>query len=100
MNFILYCIATVGIGLAVFFYKKDESTYKKIDLMMDEILNNENISISDLEDAKISFLANKARRIQEKLRIEIDEAETERDQVKKLISNMSHQLKSGRQKKV
>ena len=23
MNFILYCIATVGIGLAVFFYKKD-----------------------------------------------------------------------------
>ena len=94
MNFILYCIATVGIGLAVFFYKKDESTYKKIDLMMDEILNNENISISDLEDAKISFLANKARRIQEKLRIEIDEAETERDQVKKLISNMSHQLKT------
>ena len=94
MNFISYGIATVGIGLAVFFYKKDQSNYRKIDLMMDEVLSGKKITISDLEDEKISSLASKAIRIQEKLKIEIDEAENERDQVKKLISNMSHQLKT------
>ena len=75
-------------------HKKDQNNYKKIDLMMDEVLSGKKISISDLEDEKISSLASKAIRIQEKLKIEIDEAENERDQVKKLISNMSHQLKT------
>ena len=67
MNFISYGIATVGIGLTVFFYKKDQSNYRKIDLMMDEVLSGKKITISDLEDEKISSLASKAIRIQEKL---------------------------------
>ena len=68
--------------------------YREIDRMLDAVLTREPILHSDLEEGKLSALAGKAKRIQEHLLLEIEQAEQEKEQVKQLISNMSHQLKT------
>ena len=62
--------------------------------MLDEILDGEPVSQSDIREGEISALAAKAKRIQEKVDSGIIRAEEEKEQVKSLISNMSHQLKT------
>lgn len=61
---------------------------------MDDILEQRKIEISDLEEGELSAFAGKAKRIQEKIELEVDSAKTEKDQIKSLISNLSHQLKT------
>ena len=68
--------------------------YRTIDRMLDEILDGEPVSQSDIREGEISALAAKAKRIQEKVDSGIIRAEEEKEQVKSLISNMSHQLKT------
>ena len=83
-----------GIAAAVFFCLRSRKMYRIIDKMQDEILNRQPVTLSDLREGKVSMLACKAKRIQEMLEFEIAKAEEEKEQVKGLISNMSHQLKS------
>lgn len=73
---------------------RNRKMYRVIDRMMDEILDGEPVSRSDIREGEISALASKARRIQEKVDLGIHRAEEEKEQVKSLISNMSHQLKT------
>ena len=68
--------------------------YRTIDRMLDEILDGEPISQSDIREGEISVLASKAKRVKEKVDLGISTAEEEKEQVKSLISNMSHQLKT------
>ena len=68
--------------------------YRTIDRMLDEILDGEPISQSDTREGEISVLASKAKRVKEKVDLGISTAEEEKEQVKSLISNMSHQLKT------
>ena len=70
--------------------------YRTIDRMLDEILDGEPISQSDIREGEISVLASKAKRVKEKVDLGISTAEEEKEQVKSLISNMSHQLKTPR----
>ena len=51
-------------------------------------------SHSLLREGEKSALAGKMLRLQEKLDLEISHAQMEKEQVKSLISNMSHQLKT------
>ena len=83
-----------GIAAAVFFCLRSRKMYRIIDKMQDEILNRQPVTLSDLREGKVSMLASKAKRIQEMLEFEIAKAEEEKEQVKGLISNMSHQLKT------
>ena len=69
-------------------------TYRMLDQMLEEVLDGKKIGISDIREGELSALANKAVRIQEKLEFEIAQATNEKEQVKSLISNMSHQLKT------
>lgn len=62
--------------------------------MLDEVLNESLLSQNDLKEGQLSVLSNKLLRIHDKMNIEISHAEQEREQVKGLISNMSHQLKT------
>ena len=94
MNIIPILMGIAGIFLAVFFYLRERNNYKKIDRMLDEILEEQKLSESDIKEGSISALASKLVRIQEKLNLEIHQANEEREQVKGLISNMSHQLKT------
>ena len=68
--------------------------YRTIDRMLDEILDGEPISQSDIREGERSVLASKAKRVKEKVDLGISTAEEEKEQVKSLISNMSHQLKT------
>lgn len=68
--------------------------YQSIDQILDEILAHTPISQSGIREGEISALADKAKRIQETLETELSYASGEKEQVKQLISNMSHQLKT------
>lgn len=94
MEFLSYIAGAAGLVLAVFFYRREQRNYRKIDFMLDEVLNESLLSQNALKEGQLSMLANKVLRIQDKMKIEISQAEQEREQVKGLISNMSHQLKT------
>lgn len=93
-TFLCIILVILTSGIAAFEYWKSKKMYQNIDRMLDEVLNQEPVSQSDVREGKISALAGKAKRIQEKLELEVDRAEQEKEQVKGLISNMSHQLKT------
>lgn len=78
----------------VYGWRRNRKMYRVIDRMLDEILDGEEISQSDIREGEISALASKAKRIREKVENGIFRAEEEKEQVKSLISNMSHQLKT------
>lgn len=68
--------------------------YRQTDKMLEQVLNRERVTISDIREGELSALASKLIRIQEKLEYELNSAQEEKEQVKSLISNMSHQLKT------
>ena len=73
---------------------RNRKQYREIDRMLDAVLTRQPIKRSDLQEGGLSALAGKAKRIQEHLLLEIEQAEQEKEQVKQLIANMSHQLKT------
>ena len=66
--------------------------YRMVSRMLEQVLNREKIGISDIREGGLSALAGKMIRVQETLEYEVDQAQKEKEQVKSLISNMSHQL--------
>lgn len=69
-------------------------TYRLIDRLLDRVLSREMIVDSDLEEGDYSALVCKIKQIQEVLGNHASSAEQEKEQVKSLVSNMSHQLKT------
>ena len=80
--------------IAVMQWYQKRRMYQLIDQMLEQVLNREKIEISDIQEGEISALASKVIRVQEKLEYEVNQAQKEKEQVKCLISNMSHQLKT------
>lgn len=91
---VLGILLFVSVGGCLYLHRRNKKMYKTIDRMLDEILDGEAFSQSDIQEGEISALASKARRIREKVDLGIQSAEAEKEQVKSLISNMSHQLKT------
>lgn len=73
---------------------RERKTYRSIDKLLDCVLSQEKIEISDVKEGELSALVHKIHRIQEVLGKQIEKAEQEKEQVKSLVSNMSHQLKT------
>lgn len=94
MSVILGGFLVCAVLALIYVWHRNRKMYKVIDRMLDEVLNRETISVSDIREGEISALAGKAKRIQEKMECEIIQAQEEKEQVKSLISNMSHQLKT------
>lgn len=82
------------VSAAWIFYRQKNKMYQSASRLLDELLDGKAVSLTDLEEGEISALAGKARRLSEKLQFEIGQAEREKEQVKSLISDMSHQLKT------
>lgn len=80
--------------IAVIEWYQKRKMYQLIDQMLEKVLNREKIEISDIQEGQLSALASKVIRVQEKLEYEVNQAQKEKEQVKCLISNMSHQLKT------
>ena len=85
-------LITAGIAAAERFRRR--RMYRMVSRMLEQVLNREKIEISDIREGGLSALAGKMIRVQETLEYEVDQARKEKEQVKSLISNMSHQLKT------
>lgn len=85
-------LITAGIAAAERFRRR--RMYRMVSRMLEQVLNRERIQISDIREGGLSALAGKMIRVQETLEYEVDQAQKEKEQVKSLISNMSHQLKT------
>lgn len=95
---LLMGIATVVVVFAVLAaaaarYQR-KRTYREIDRMLDALLAGKPVSFSETREGELSALAHKACRIAEKTEREINGAQAEKEQVKRLITHMSHQLKT------
>ena len=91
LNIILMVLLCFSIGYSIY---KNRKTYRSIDRLLDCVLNQEKIELSDVKEGELSALVNKINRIQEVLGKQVEMAEAEKEQVKSLVSNMSHQLKT------
>lgn len=91
---ILGIAAVAALIAAIWLRHKNRRMYREIDQMLDEILNGDEITYSDIQEGELSALASKILRIQEKIENETHQAQREKEQVKSLISNLSHQLKT------
>lgn len=73
---------------------RNRKMYRNVDRLLDNILSQETVMVSDIKEGELSALANKANRIQAVIGTQVARAEEEKEQVKSLVSNMSHQLKT------
>lgn len=73
---------------------KNRKIYRTIDRLLDLVLSQEKIELSDVKEGELSALVVKINRIQEILGKQVELAQEEKEQVKSLVSNMSHQLKT------
>lgn len=87
-------ILIIALAAAVLEWHQKRKIYRQIDKMLEQVLNREMIETSAIQEGEISALASKMIRVQEKLEYELNSAQEEKEQVKSLISNMSHQLKT------
>ena len=85
---VLLCLS-VGYGI----YER-RKTYRRIDRLLDSVLNQEMITSSDVQEGEFSALVSKIMQIQNVLGAQVERADEEKAQVKQLVSDMSHQLKT------
>lgn len=90
ITILLAVLLCLSIGYSIYQKRK---TYRLIDRLLDSVLNREMIADSDMEE-EYSALVSKIKQIQEVLDNHVNSAEQEKEQVKSLVSNMSHQLKT------
>lgn len=82
-----------GLSVCFYIYRK-RKMYREIDRLLDCVLERRMILHSDVREGELSALVSKLNRIQEVLAGQAREAEEEKEQVKRLVSDMSHQLKT------
>ncbi len=87
----LLCAATLFAAIG---WHRKKKLYQTADQMLEQVLKREPIEQPEFREGQLSALASKIIRIQEALSYEVGQAEQEKEQVKSLISNMSHQLKT------
>ena len=84
-------VQTCALPISIY---KNRKMYRLIDSLLDCVLSQEKISFSDIKEGELSAVVHKIKRIQEVLGRQAERAEEEKEQVKSLVSNMSHQLKT------
>lgn len=91
ISIILAILLVLAICYSIYQRRK---TYRMIDRLLDSVLSQEMIVHSEVEEGEFSALVSKIRQIQEVLENRARSADNEKEQVKSLVSNMSHQLKT------
>ena len=91
ISIILATLLVLAICYGIYQRRK---TYRMIDRLLDSVLSQEMIVYSEVEEGEFSALVSKIRQIQEVLENRARSADNEKEQVKSLVSNMSHQLKT------
>ena len=91
VTIVLAVLLGMSIGYGVYQKRKP---YRLIDRLLDSVLSQEMIVSSDVEEGEYSALVSKIKQIQEVIGNHARSAEKEKEQIKSLVSNMSHQLKT------
>lgn len=91
INVMLAVLLCFAVGYGIY---RNRKTYRQVDRLLDLLLIREKIEYSDVDEGEFSALVAKIKRIQEVLEGQTRQAEDEKEQVKRLVSNMSHQLKT------
>lgn len=92
---ILICIwAIIATILLLSLIVKNKLTYRKINEILEKIIDGKSITEVPFNESELSLLSNQLKTISNKLDFEIGRADSEKEQIKQLISNMSHQLKT------
>lgn len=87
LHIILLILLFIVIGYSIYRKRK---TFQSINRLLDCVLSQEPIALSDTKEGELSALVSKINRIQQVLGKQIMQAEDEKEQVKSLVSNMSH----------
>ena len=86
--------AVVATAVAIYLYISNRRKWQKADKLLDDVISNRKVNVSDLSEGELSLFAIRVDRISEKLQVEIGRADEEKEQIKQLVSNISHQLKT------
>lgn len=91
ITFILAAALCITIAYSIYQKRK---TYRMIDRLLDNVLDRKLITGSDTDEGEYSALISKIKNIQDVLNGHVEKSQKEKEQVKSLVSNMSHQLKT------
>lgn len=86
-------LAAMGFGFLLGIRKR-RRMYREIDRLLDCVLDREEICYSEVQEGDFSALVSKLGRIRQMMDRQVERAEEEKEQVKSLVSNLSHQLKT------
>lgn len=90
-----YVLLLAVMGAGVFFAVcRRRRMYREIDRLLDCVLNREELCRSELLEGEFSALVGKLGRIRRMTEQQVERAGEEKEQVKSLVSDMSHQLKT------
>lgn len=92
MLHLLYALLLINIIVFIIYRKR--KTYRFLNKLLDHVLNHEKIECSDIKEGELSAFVHRLYRLQEVLEKQTQQAEKEKEQVKSLVSNMSHELKT------
>lgn len=92
MGYVLL-LAVMGAGV-LFAVCRRRRMYREIDRLLDCVLNREELCRSELLEGEFSALVGKLGRIRRMTEQQVERAGEEKEQVKSLVSDMSHQLKT------
>ena len=92
MGYVIFT-AVICAGVLFYFYER-RMRYREIDRLLDCVLNQEEITGSEMKEGEFSALVGKIGRIRRMMERQVECAKEEKEQVKSLVSDMSHQLKT------
>ena len=93
MIFVSVWAVTVTI-LLLLFVIRNRIIYRKINRILEQLIERRKIDDIPFNESELSLFYHQIKMISHKLDIEIGRADLEKEQIKQLISNISHQLKT------
>lgn len=80
--------------LLLLFVIRNRTIYRKINMLLEQLIEGRKMDDIPFNESELSLFYNQLNVISHKLDYEIGRADLEKEQIKQLISNISHQLKT------
>ncbi|MBQ8967821.1 HAMP domain-containing sensor histidine kinase [Ruminococcus sp.] len=94
MTWLFALIAAAAVIFAFYERRRRKQLFSVTDMMLEQMLNREKISVSAIREGELSAVADKLMRLQERSEGELARTLEEKEQLNRRISDMSHQLKT------
>ncbi|MER0279321.1 HAMP domain-containing sensor histidine kinase [Clostridioides difficile] len=82
------------VAVCIIITKKNQNRYDELSLMLNQILEGKEVTYSDTKDTRLSKISHQVKKVKDMIEIEVEQSKLEKEAIKSLISNMSHQLKT------